>query len=259
MNRLIALLLLLISSLIDINILVAQDTLSMVEVREERMRNNIIRVNITNPLIFGDRSLILGYERILKNNQSASINIGFATFPKFNVISIVDDSIVQLYKDSKDRGFNLTADYRFYLMSENKFKAPHGLYIGPYATHAFMGRENTWNLNTETFKGEVQTDFKFYMTGVGAQLGYQVLLWKRLALDFVLLGPGIAWYTLHAKLDTTLDPEYEALLYEKINEALKDRFPGYTFVIDDVDFKKTGSTNTQGLGYRYVVHLGFFF
>ena len=259
MNRLIAFLALLISCLVETNVLVAQDTLSTVEVREERIWKNIVRVNITNPLIFGDRSLILGYERVLKNNQSVSMNTGFATFPNFNVFSIVDDSIVDLYKDSKDRGFTVTGDYRFYLGAENKFKAPHGLYIGPYATHAFMGRENTWYLNTKTYQGEVITDFKFYMTGIGVQLGYQIILWKRLALDFVLLGPGVAWYSMHTKLDTTLDPEDEALLYDKINDILKDRFPGYTFVIEDKDFKKTGSTNTQGLGYRYVIHLGFLF
>jgi len=259
MNRQIAFLAMLISSLIDFNTAFAQDTLHIVEVREERTRNNIIRVNITNPMIFGDRSLVLGYERMLKDYQSVSINFGLATFPKFNLISILDDSIVQLYKDSKDRGLNITGDYRFYLTKENKYKAPRGLYIGPYASHVFMGRENTWNLNTKTFEGEVISDFKFYMNSVGVQLGYQFLLWKRLALDFVLVGPGVAWYSMHANLDTTLAPEDEALLYEKINDILEERFPGYTFVIEDVEFKKTGSSNTQGLGYRYVVHLGFLF
>lgn len=210
-------------------------------------------------MIFGDRSLVLGYERRLKEYQSFSINFGLATFPKFNVISIADDSIVQLYKDSKDRGFNITGDYRFYIAKENKFKAPHGLYIGPYASHASMGRENTWHLSTMTYDGDVITDFKFYMTAVGAQLGYQVVLWKRVALDFVLLGPGIGWYSLKGKLDTTLDPEDEAAIYEKLNEILNERFPGYNFIFDGTEFKKTGSTTTQGLGYRYVVHLGFLF
>lgn len=259
MNRQFTFLLLMISLFVNSNDIVAQDTLQGIEVREAIARKNIIRVNITNPLIFGDRSLVLGYERMLKEYQSFSVNFGLATFPKFDLISIVDDSIVQLFKDSKDRGFNVTGDYRFYLAGVNKFKAPRGIYIGPYISHAFMGRENRWHLSTNTFEGDVITDFRFYLTLVGGQLGYQFILWKRVALDFVLLGPSIGWYSMHAKFDTTLDPEDEELLYEKINEALEDRFPGYSIVVDDVDFKKTGSSNTQGLGYRYVVHLGFLF
>lgn len=84
-----------------------------------------------------------------------------AALPNFNIISIADNSIVQLYKDSKDKGFLFTSDHRFYLASENKYKAPRGLYIGPYASHVFMGRENTFHLASETFDGDVKTDFKF--------------------------------------------------------------------------------------------------
>jgi hypothetical protein len=225
----------------------------------DKVRRNVVRLNLTNPLIFGDRSLVLGYERVLNDHQSFSINGGLASLPKFNLINIVDDSIVQLYKDSKDRGFNLTGDYRFYLASENKYRAPRGLYIGPYASHVFMGRENSWHLDTDNFNGDVKTDLKFNMTAVGAQLGYQFILWKRVALDFVLIGPSIAWYSLSAKLDTTLDPEDESALYDKINEILEDRFPGYTFAFDGVDFKKTGTTDTQSYGFRYTIHLGYHF
>jgi len=240
--------------------LVSQDTLDIKKaVKEERIRKNTLRVNLTNPAIFGERAWILGYERTIGEHQSFSINGGLASLPEFNLISIADDSIVQLYKDTKDRGFNITGDYRFYLASENKYRAPRGLYIGPYASHVFMGRENTWNLNTETYQGEVNTDFTFNMTAIGAQLGYQFVLWKRVALDFVLIGPSVAWYSLEAKLNTSLNADDESELYAKIDEILRERFPGYSFVLDDVDFKKTGSTNTQSFGFRYTIHLGYRF
>ena len=236
------------------------DTLKQEVMKADRIRKNTIRFNLTNPAIFGERSLILGYERTIGEHQSFSINVGQATLPKFNLISIADDSLVQLYKSSKDRGYNFTGDYRFYLASENKHRAPRGIYIGPYASHVFMGRENSWHLDVpDGFTGDLKTDFKFNMTAIGAQLGYQFILWKRVALDFVLLGPSVAWYSLEAKLDTTLDPDEEALVYEKINEFLTERFPGYTFAVDDSDFKTTGSTNTQGFGFRYTIHLGYHF
>ena len=240
--------------------LVAQEAVDIKkEAKAERIRKNTVRINLTNPVIFGDRSFILGYERTIGEHQSFSINGGLASLPKFNLISIDDDSLVQLTKSSKDKGYNLTGDYSFYLASENKYRAPRGLYIGPYVSHVFMGRENTWNLNTDSFQGEVNTEFKFNMTSVGAQLGYQFVLWKRVALDFVLIGPSIAWYSLEAKLNTSLDPDDESALYAKIDEILSNRFPGYTFVLDDIDFKKTGSTDTQSFGFRYTIHLGYRF
>jgi hypothetical protein len=252
-------LLLLITFLTESSIL-AQDTMNLKEdVKNERIRKNIIRINLTNPALFGDRALILGYERTIGEHQSFSINGGLAKLPKFNLISILDDSIVQLYKDSKDKGFLFTGDYRFYLASENKYKAPRGIYIGPFASYTYMGRENTWNLNTETFNGEVKTDFNFTIAAIGAQLGYQFIIWKRVSLDLVLIGPSVAWYNLSAKLDTSLEADDESALYAKIDEILKERFPGYTFVLDDIDFKKSGTTNTRSYGFRYTIHLGYHF
>jgi hypothetical protein len=241
------------------SILAQQDTEKSDMKKADKIRKNTIRFNVTNPVIFGDRSLLLGYERTMGDHQSFSINFGLASLPDFKLFDPGSDSSVVVTNTTKDKGFNLTGDYRFYLSKLNKHKAPRGVYIGPYATHVLMGRENTWNLNTETFQGEVNTDFNFRISAIGAQLGYQFVFWDRLAIDFVIFGPGIAWYTVEAKLDTTLDPDDESALYEKLNEILEDKFPGYSFAIDDVDFKKTGSSNTTSLGYRYTIHLGFRF
>ena len=238
----------------------AQDSLQLEGVViEGRLRKNTIRFNLTNPIIFGDRALILGYERTIGEHQSFSLNAGLAAFPNFNILGSEVDSVIQLHRDSKEKGYLITGDYRFYLASENKFRAPRGLYIGPFLSHTFMGRENTWDLKTANFTGTVNSDLKLYMTSIGAQLGYQFVFWKRVALDFVLIGPSVAFYSLSAKLDTDLSPEDESLLFEKISEALSERFPGYTFALDDVDFKTSGTTNTKGIGFRYTVHLGYRF
>jgi len=37
---------------------------------------NIIRVNLSNQMLFGIRNNVVGYERILKHNQSISVNMG---------------------------------------------------------------------------------------------------------------------------------------------------------------------------------------
>jgi hypothetical protein len=34
----------------------------------------------------------------------------------------------------------------------------------------------------------------FYIFNIGVELGYQFVFWKRLTLDFVLIGPAISYY-----------------------------------------------------------------
>lgn len=228
------------------------------QVKKEKNFKNTIRLNITNPLIFGSKSYIVGYERVLNKQFSFSVNVGRTTLPNFKILDFASDSAFQINKTVKDRGFHITGDVRFYPASENKYSAPRGLYFGPYASFVTMGRENTWTLDTDKFTGDVQTDFNFQFLSLGAQLGYQFVIWKRVALDFVLLGPGIAFYEFSAKVDTELSQEDESAIFDKINEILKDKFPGYNYIIDG-DFKTSGTAKTTSLGYRYVIHLGFRF
>jgi len=229
-------------------------------VKEKKFKNTV-RLNITNPLIFGERSLVLGYERVLSHRRSFSINLGQSELPSFDLFNPdSDDPEAKLTKNSTGRGFNTTADYRFYLTAENKYDAPHGIYLAPYVAFASMGRENTWSLNFDGgYHGEVVTDFNLSFFAFGGELGYQFILWKRVALDFILIGPSVATYKLKAKLDTNLAPEEESIIYEKISEALEERFPGYSFAFDDAEFVKTGTSDLIGPSYRYVIHIGFRF
>jgi hypothetical protein len=150
-------------------------------------------------------------------------------------------------------------DYRFYLAKENKYRAPHGLYIGPYYTHIHFKRTNTWQLDLTDFQGQVSTDFGLDINGLGFELGYQFIVWKRLAIDLVLIGPGVAKYEITTKLNTSLTVGDQEELFKRINDYLQEKIPGYSLVIDDQEYEKSGKTNTTTFGYRYMVHLGFFF
>jgi len=240
------------------------DTVSPVLVQadpvKEKKFKNTVRFNITNPLIFGDKSLVVGYERVLNDSKSFSINIGQSELPEFGLFNPDSDNPeAKLTKNSAGHGFNTTADFRFYLKAENKYAAPHGIYLAPYVAFATMGRKNTWSLNTDNFNGEVVTDFNLSFIAVGGELGYQFIIWKRVALDFILIGPSMAAYKLKAKLDTSLDPDDESLLFQKISEALAEKFPGYSFAFDDAEFVKTGTSDLIGPSFRYVIHVGFRF
>lgn len=219
-------------------------------------KKNTAYINITNPLIFGGKAWIVGYERVVGKNQSFTFNIGRMSLPNFGGTG--NDSL-KLEKNSNDKGFHISADYRFYLSKENKYEAPRGVYIGPYYSYNSFSRSNEWLLNSSSFNGTVNTNTKLSINTIGVQLGYQFVFWKKLAVDLILVGPGVGAYKIKADLNTTLSPDEESLFFEQLNDYLQDKIPGYNLVIDEGDFKKNGSVNTTTLGYRYMVNVGFRF
>lgn len=214
-------------------------------------------INLTNPLIFGGKAFIAGYERVIGKHQSFTINIGRMSLPKFGGGSNNDS--IKLQKNSNEKGFHISADYRFYLSKENKYEAPRGVYIGPYYSYNSFSRSNEWLLDTEDFNGNVNTDLALSFHTVGAELGYQFVFWKRMAVDFVLLGPGVSVYNLKASLSNTLSPDEQSLFFDKLNGYLQDKIPGYNMVIDEGEFQKNGSVKTTSLGFRYMINVGFRF
>jgi hypothetical protein len=221
-----------------------------------RTRKNTVRYNITNPLIFGDKSLIFGYERTLRNNQSFSVNIGRTSYPKMLLIN--PDSI-GLDADFQEKGFHISADYRFYLKKENKYPAPRGFYYGPYISYNYFSRVNTWSMDDPDYTGKLQTTLDMNIAAAGFQVGYQFLFWDRLSVDMIMMGPGLALYNIKATLSTDLSNENEDKFFKAINDYLEENIPGYNSVIDAGEFQKKGSSNTLSLGYRYMVMVGYHF
>ena len=97
---------------------------------DSAIMKNSIRVNLSNPFVFGRKAIILGYERQLANNKSFSINIGGMSLPRLKYIGNSTQDSVILLQNNSDGGFHFSTDFRFYLKKENKFAQPHGLYIG---------------------------------------------------------------------------------------------------------------------------------
>jgi hypothetical protein len=58
---------------------------------------------------------------------------------------------------------------------------------------------------------------------------------------------------------STPDPDDEALLFQKINEVLTEKIPGYDLVLNPGTFEKTGSLKTTSVGFRYIIMLGIRF
>jgi hypothetical protein len=221
-----------------------------------KVRRNIIRYNLSGALLFGaENYFVLGYERVLKNRQSFSINAGFVGFPK--LISIDTDSF-KLNNDLKNGGFQVTVDYRFYLKKENKYAPPHGLYIGPYYSFNHFNRENRWFQRSDP-DNFITTTVNFNINTIGFQMGYQFILWKRFALDLILIGPGMAYYDYEVLLDGNLTDETKEQIFEALEELGSDRIPGMSYLLEGEVVKGNGSIKSTNLGYRYIVHIGFLF
>jgi len=205
-------------------------------------------------MIFGEDCYQIGYERTIGKHQSFSVNVGRFSIP-FS-LGLGSDSIKDITTDENSKGFHLSGDYRFYLAKENKHNSPRGVYIGPYVTYNSYSRDVRFSVNTQSLTGDVNADFRFQMGSLGFQMGYQFIFWNRMSLDVLFFGPGLARYKMTTDLDTTFDPDDEAELFEAINDALKEKIPGYDLVLNPGSYEETGSFRTTSLGFRYVVTLG---
>ena len=219
---------------------------------------NVIRYNLSGALLFGvDKYIVLGYERIINQKQSISLNVGKAALPK--IISIVTDSF-SLQKDLKNTGQNLSIDYRFYLARENKYLPPRGIYVGPYYSYNIFKRNNEYTFKRANGSTETgSTDTKLSIHTVGAELGYQFILWKRVALDMLLIGPGVSAYSVKSKLGSSLTPAEKEQLRDAVQQVLTQRFPGLNYVLGDDELDGNGVLNTTSVGFRYIIHIGFTF
>ena len=224
--------------------------------KDDKEFKNTIRFNLTNPFIFGDRSIVFGYERVLNKKRSFSVNFGLTEFP----FDLINGDSLRTNSVLDSRGFNISADYRFYLAKENKYSAPRGVYIGPYYSYNLFGKKLSWALtNSNGSTSQVESDVSLNVHTVGFEMGYQFIFWNRLTLDMILLGPGVGWYNLKASLGSNLSGADREKFFELLNEALAEKFPGYGYIVDEGNFKRTGVDKTTTFGYRYMVQIGFRF
>lgn len=108
-------------------------------------------------------------------------------------------------------------------------------------------------------EGQFDAGYEFRVATLGFQLGYQFVFWNRVSLDMILLGPGLSAYSLKTTLSTNLDPDKEAELFQKINDALAAKIPGWDKVIEPGEMERNDTFNTTSAGFRYMVMLGFRF
>jgi predicted nucleic-acid-binding protein len=224
-----------------------QDSLTLI-------RKNILKFNLTANS-FLDNAILFEYERVLKNNQTISIQAGYNEAP---FASLLDSA--RLETDLKKSGWSATVDYRFYLKKENKYAAPRGIYLAPFMSYHHFINERSLEVQSETGTYEpVVLDSKTNLFSVGGEIGYQFIIKNRWSIDLILLGPSITNYNLKMNLTGNL-PEQE--LNDDLQEILSGMLDNYPFIgdlLDDNTAQANGRVNTWDLGFRYSIHVGFCF
>lgn len=221
-------------------------------------RKNVIRYNLT-PNILGFKSYIVGYERIVKPYQSFSVNVGYLALGKSEVTTKEEYNL----SNSKEKGgFSLAADYRFYLQKENKFKAPHGIYFGPYLASYFLRSDHHVVIDDQSLGNpELDVEIKFAIQNMGVELGYQFLIKNRFTIDLILLGPSFSNYRLKMKATSNVtisDPDIQEAL-EALRDLLIEEYPWAKELFENGEIDVNGNKSSWGLGFRYVIQVGYNF
>ncbi|PZX94099.1 hypothetical protein DOS84_05590 [Flavobacterium aquariorum] len=217
---------------------------------------NSVKFNVSNTLLY-DNSLQFSYERMIKENQSLNVFVGYQEFP----LITVDIADVNFDKSSDRKGYSFGADYRFYLGSVNKHKGPRGVYLAPFLSFfQFNTDRNMYYTNPDTgVTSSSNLSSKFNLTNIGGELGYQFVLWDRFVIDCVLFGPSITRYKFNTKLDNNISGLDDNEVYQKIIEAIKDRFPGVEGITGDEGIEKKGVQSITAVGFRYNISIGYRF
>ena len=132
---------------------------------------NVIKFNPTPMLLFDElRNVTFSYERLIKKNQSVSLQLGYLVVPQ-----VLNDTLFNkfLFNKDKRKGINLSVDYRIYPFSRNRRPAPDGMYLGGYLSYIGTSSEIQGTLMNAPEDDIVLLEARMNMVNLGFELGYQ--------------------------------------------------------------------------------------
>lgn len=109
---------------------------------------------------------------------------------------LFDDTITNLVNitSHKKQGLNISSEYRFYMTKLNSRPVPAGRYLGPYFTFYGYKFENGLEFRNDSLGSNGLLKGNYWVFNLGLELGYQFVVWKRVTLDLVLVGPSLSYY-----------------------------------------------------------------
>jgi hypothetical protein len=218
-------------------------------------RSNTVKLDLTSQILY-EKSLVFSYERVMKPHQSLAITAGYHTFPTMVNLG----SNIHVTDNNKRNGYVFGAEYRFYLPQENKFAAPHGVYLGPYVTyHRFANNRTVEVTNNDGSMSQAILDSKFTVLNLGVQMGYQFIINDRWSIDFAFIGPSTSHYSSDLNLGGNFTPDELSEHHQEILQALTDKFPFLKDLLENKTVSASGKSSTWSFGYRYFFQVGYHF
>jgi hypothetical protein len=219
---------------------------------------NIIKLSISSWLLYPN-SFHLGYERVLNPNHSIYIFGGYNQFPiKLNL-----DLSNTNFTDSRNKtGYTIGAEFRFYLPKENKYEAPHGIYLAPYLSYYDFSSNNTLtHKDSAGNQSSANLGMGISLLNVGFELGYQFVIAKRFIIDAEMFGPSFTYYTFKANINGELNGQTQNETLQAVLDALKAKFPLLSDLSTSKSVYSSGSASQKfpAVGFRYAVSIGFMF
>ncbi len=240
------------SILIFIAVFGITDIVLAQESTEQIQRMNSIKFEFTQPLY--PNSFVLSYERVTKPNQTFCLTGGYEEFPLLTGLG----EGIQIRRDLDRGGFKVGGEYRFYLRKQNKFLAPHGVYIGPYISYHDFNNRRSIEVDVDGTPETVDLRTDFAIANFGFELGYQFVLGNRWTIDIVAVGPSISRYKAKLKIDGEFTFDADEVENEILLKLL-DRFPLLEEVLSEKEISSSGTLDSWAYGWRYQFLIGYHF
>ena len=220
-------------------------------------KKNTIRWNMTPFLMIGPKSIVLGYERVIRPNQSISINVGYL---EKSPMTDDNDNPVYLFKESSNSGFDLSLDYRFYFKNRNKRLAPDGVYWGPYFSYYnlnYTGKSEF--LENGVVSNTIGIDMGMNMYSLGAQIGYQFVIADRFTVDLIFMGPSFTRYSFRFQFNADTELDKDSDFYKKLEALIEKNYPMAEEILSGKEITGSGNLDYNFFGFRYVIQVGYRF
>lgn len=221
-------------------------------IKHEKELKNVIKLNITSWILYSN-GVQLAYERLLSKHTSVTLFGGYISFP---MPSIIDNSPLNFDKNKTKSGYTVGSEFRFYLSKENKYDAPHGVYLAPFVSFYHFNNQRYGRDSTNQDQLSLSTTMDFL--NIGGELGYQFVIKKRLTIDCVLFGPAISSYYFSLKLNGSTSGDYSDQV-KAILDAIKQKYPLLKDLSNGEKLSSSGVSDFWSLGFRYVVQIGYRF
>jgi hypothetical protein len=219
---------------------------------------NIIKLSISSWLLYPS-SIHMGYERVLNENHSIYIFGGYNQFPIKLDLGLQNTNFTNARNKT---GFTIGAEYRFYLPKENKYNAPHGIYLAPYISYYDFSSNNTLtHTDSSGNKSSASLAMNINLLNVGFELGYQFVIAKRFIIDAEMFGPSFTYYAFKANINGNIAGSTQNETLQAVLDALKAKFPLLNDLSSSKQVYSSGSATEKfpAVGFRYAVSIGYKF